>query len=150
MVLDTLENAHLYTGLGPRFVAAFKFLREQNLATVRAGRHEIQGDDVYALVQDNQTKTGLTKYEAHKRYADVQYIVSGIERIAHMNVKQIEVTQAYDEANDYLLGEGGGGTVLQMRAGMFAVFSPQDAHMPNCALDQPSPVRKVVVKVRVG
>ena len=37
-----------------------------------------------------------------------------------------------------------------MREGMFMILFPQDGHMPCTAIDGPSPIFKVVVKVPVG
>ena len=149
MILDKLENASLYAPLGLRFAAAFEFLRREDLATLPAGRYEIQTSDVFALVQDNVTKLGLTTYEAHRKYADIQYLVRGFERMGYANLEQLKVAKPYDENDDYLLAEGGGGTLLEMRAGLFAIFFPQDAHIPNMAAREPSQVRKVVIKVRM-
>jgi len=44
----------------------------------------------------------------------------------------------------------GDGNFLTVSAGMFVIFFPQDAHMPYLAAAAPGPVRKIVLKVRVG
>ena len=54
----------------------------------------------------------------------------------------------YDEARDFLPADGEG-EFLRMTAGDFAMFGPQDAHMPGMALGGPAPVRKIVLKVAV-
>jgi len=34
--------------------------------------------------------------------------------------------------------------------GYFAIFFPQDGHMPQLCVENPEPVKKVVIKVRIG
>ena len=149
MILDKLSSASHYTSLGPRFAAAFDFLKRTDLNSLAPGKHEIQGSDVFALVQDNETRTGLKTYEAHRQYADVQYLVRGRERMGYANIADLKVTKEYDSKDDYLLLEGEGGSMLEVPAGSFAIFLPQDAHIPGAAAGEPAKVRKVVVKVRV-
>lgn len=150
MILDTLANGHLYSPVHPRFAKAFEYLRSTNLASLSAGRQAIDGDDVFALVNLYDTKAVAdSKWEAHRKYIDIQYMVSGTERIGVAPLADLEVTKTYDDKDDYLL-LAGKGTMLQMRAGLFAVFYPHDAHMPNVSpAETPVKVRKVVVKVRV-
>lgn len=150
MILDTLANAHLYHSVHPRFAAGFEFLRTQNLHALAAGRQPIDGDNVYALVNLYDTKAVAdSKWEAHRRYIDIQYIVTGTERMGVAPIADLQVTKPYDEEGDYLL-LAGQGTMLAMHAGLFAIFYPHDAHMPNVSpAETPVKVRKIVVKVRV-
>ncbi len=149
MIVDHLQNAPLYFALGPRMEAAFRALRSGELLRSESGRHELVGPDVFAIVQHYETKPRrLGKWEAHRRYADIQFIVSGVETIGHSLVSDMRIVQEYDDEKDvvFLVGQGSFAT---LRAGMFAVFYPHDAHMPGLAADAPAPVHKIVVKVRV-
>lgn len=149
MVIDTLTHASTYGSLGSRIERAFTWLRENDVASLSAGRHEIDGDAVFALVQDITTKpAGQGVWEAHRRYLDIQAPVTGDENIGYAPIHTLEVTQAYDEARDYCLLRGEG-TLQHLRPGMFALLLPQDAHMPGIAVGGPQAIRKVVVKVLV-
>src|SRR5262245_7996093 len=112
MIYDTLQNASLYAvpgTLGSRIAKAFDFLRRPDLATVERGRHDIDGDNVFALVQDYETKPREQgKWEAHRKYIDVQYVVSGDECIGYANLGTLKITKDYDDKDDYLLAEGSG------------------------------------------
>jgi YhcH/YjgK/YiaL family protein len=61
-----------------------------------------------------------------------------------------KVTMAFDESKDAalfaLIPEG---VPVQVRAGQYAIFYPDDAHIPSCAWGAPAEVLKVVVKVKV-
>ena len=41
------------------------------------------------------------------------------------------------------------GDQLQVEAGFFAIFTPQDAHMPGIAITEPNHIKKVVIKVAI-
>ena len=149
MLVDQIRHGDAYACLHVGLAQAFAFLASAPLAALAPGRHAITGDRVFALVQDYLTKppdTGV--WEAHRRYIDVQYVVLGTERLGYAPLDRLTVTQPYDAAKDLVLLAGEGDRVTAT-AGTFVVFFPHDAHMPGLALGEPSPVRKVVVKVAV-
>lgn len=150
MILDTLPQWQRYAALNPRFARAFAFL-EQVTPTVADGRHEIDGDDVFALVQRYQTRPVAGQPEAHRRYVDIQFIVAGREGIQWAPLESLtEVTKPYDDATDAGFFAAGGALVpVRVAAGQFAILFPDDAHAPCCAWAEPEPVIKIVVKVAV-
>ena len=87
-------------------------------------------------------------WESHRRYADVQFVQTGHERIGWAPLSAMTVTRPYDLEKDVQLLSGSG-TMLPVPAGTFAIFLPQDAHMPCIAADKPAPVRKIVIKLGV-
>ena len=149
MILDKIEHSALYAPISPRIAKALAWLREADVKALPAGRHDIDGDAIYALVQDIVTKPAEEGvWEAHRRYLDIQSPVTGHERIGYAPLEALTVTRPYDEAGDYCLLSGDG--VLQrLTPGMFAMLLPQDGHMPGIAADEPRAIRKVVVKVLV-
>lgn len=149
MVIDKLSNAKLYEAISPRFAKAFEFLRKPDLATTADGKYVLQGDEVFALVQSYDTKPKEQgTFEAHRKYIDIQFVVSGDECMGYANLADLKVKKEYDGKDDYLLAEGPADFV-RVRPGMFTIFYPQDAHIPCSAIDKPSKVKKVVVKVLV-
>lgn len=151
MVIDTLQNAILYYHLGPRFVKAFQYLTETDFTQVPKGKYEIDGDHLFAIVNEyNTVPASGEQMEAHKKYIDVQYIVHGQELIGHDFLRQQTPSKAYDEASDYWLFGGAPSFFSRMEAGMFAIFFPTDLHMPNILVKESSPVKKVVLKLSVG
>ena len=148
MIVDKLENASMYAGCCEKLAGAFRWLCETDLTAIDTGRHDIDGDNVFALVQDYETKPLSQGFlEAHRKYTDIQYIVSGVERIGYANIDDV-TSEPYDQEKDFLKLTGPA-DMITMNAGMFAVFCPQDAHMPGIAVEESSAVRKVVVKVIV-
>ena len=150
MILDTLSHWRRYAGLNPRFATAFAFL-EQVAPTIADGRHEIAGDDVFALVQRYETRSAAGQPEAHRRYVDIQFLVTGREVIQWAPLESLtEVTKPYDDAQDAGFFAAGAAMVpVRLAAGRFAILFPEDAHAPCCAWADPEAVVKVVVKVAV-
>lgn len=151
MILDTLPLWHRYAPLNRRFSRAFAFL-EQVTPDIAVGRHELDGDDLFALVQRYQTRPSAgMQLEAHRRYIDVQFLARGSEVIHWAPLASlIEVTLPYDAAKEAaFFAAAPGMTPVRLVAGQFMILFPDDAHMPCCACDGPEEVLKVVVKVAV-
>ena len=151
MIIDSLDNASVYETLGSRFAKAFDYLRSGRATTDAVGTHQLDGDNLYVSIQEYNTKPHEKgRWEAHREYADVQFVVSGREAIGYVPLADVTEEQAYNAEDDvaFFTGEG---IRLRVPAGTFTVFLPQDVHMPGLAADgQSQPVRKVVVKVRIN
>ena len=146
MIIDQLKNAAMYYGIGPRLERALRFLNFMDLENAAPGRHEIAGEQVFAMVQEYDSKRREEGFwEAHRKYIDVQYVVSGVEKMGYASIDGLQAGE-YDEEKDFV-GFEGEGEFLVMSAGTFMILGPQDAHMPGMAVDEPQPVKKVVVKV---
>jgi biofilm protein TabA len=151
MILDSLPLWRRYSSLNPRLARGFAFL-EQLSADVAVGRHEIDGDAVYALVQRYHTRpVEQMQLEAHRRYIDIQYLASGREVIHWAALASLAAaTKPYDTVTDAALyATTPDMTPVQLQAGQFAILFPDDAHAPCCAWGDPAEVLKVVVKVEV-
>jgi len=152
MILDTLAQAHHYSALSPHFAKAFAFLRQVRDDTP-VGRVEIDGENVYAFVQQHFTKpVEERQYEAHRKYIDIQYVQRGRELIYWAPLPQLtDVTMPFDAEKDAALYNIiPDGVPVQVRPGQFAILFPEDGHVPSCAWGAPAEVLKVVVKVRVS
>lgn len=146
MVSDLLSNAPRYAALGRRVARGLRFLAETDLATLAVGRHEIDGERLFVLVSEYVPKAQATcRWEAHRKYIDLQYVVSGVERIGVAPAASMRETGC--EADRDLVWLEGEGDFLTLGAGRFVLLWPGDAHMPGVATDPPESVRKVVVKI---
>ncbi|MEZ4620429.1 MAG: YhcH/YjgK/YiaL family protein [Caldilineaceae bacterium] len=157
MIIDRLSNmqAPQYasllannSGLSQRLRAGFEFLQQTDLESLEPGTIHIDGDRVFAMIQHYNSKPRAQGFwESHRKYIDIQYVVSGLEFLGYANVGQL-TNGEYDAAKDLIMHEGVGSFVL-LPAGMFTLLFPADAHMPQIAVDDPHLVKKVVVKVAV-
>lgn len=145
MIIDKLSNADLYYGLHPRIKKGLEFLIENDINSLSPGRYEIEGSDLFVVIQEYETiQIEQGRWEAHDTYTDIQYMIRGAERMGYANVGDLEVTEQHRE-KDLLFLEGNGDLLL-VNEGFFTIFSPQDAHMPMLYAHEPQYVKKAVVK----
>lgn len=148
MILDTLGNAAKYAGLKMGISEAFGFLDQPGLADLPDGKYEILGDRVYAMVaHESGRKASDAQMEGHRKYIDIQYIISGDESMGWAPREDLANSVDYDEEKDLEFFEGEPESLIRVPPGSFAVFLPSDAHLP---LIGKGPIHKVVVKVAVG
>jgi YhcH/YjgK/YiaL family protein len=130
----------------------FEYLARTDLAALPLGRTDISGDDVYIMVSEAETRPPeQVKFEAHRRYIDIQLVVRGQEAIGVAPAAALVTAEPYDAAKDIeFFATPRESATLALRAGDFAVFAPGDAHRPSLHLDGPHVSRKAVVKVSVA
>ncbi len=149
MIKDSLYHSARYESLHPSFSKAFHFLKTTNLAALAEGKHIIDGDNIFALVQEYKSKsTEGCQSEAHKKHIDIQYVISGKELMGHTTLYQQKESKAYDEKDDYALYNEQL-SFIEVKSGEFTVFFPQDIHMPCIKVKEEEQVKKVVIKIKV-
>ena len=147
MILDTLAMGTRYAALHPAFSKAMAFLNATDLAALPEGRHDIDGDRVYALVMQVQGRgQSAARLEAHRRYIDIQVTVTGEEVIGWRQARGCTADEPFDAKTDLGFFRDVPLAWITIPAGCFAVFYPEDAHAP---LAGSGPALKVVVKVAV-
>ena len=148
MILDTIENYQLYKAINERIAKGFDFLRTTDLNAIPSGKHDIDGDTIFALVQEYQTKPlNECKLESHKKYIDIQYVIRGEEMMGvtiQNNQKIIEI----NEEKDYTFYEGNT-SLVRVSKGIFTIFFPDDLHQPCVQIESAAEVKKVVIKVLI-
>lgn len=142
-----------YNGLGysPVLVRVLDWLKSTDFKQLPLGRHDIDGDNIFAMLQEVTTKKiADTRPESHKDYLDVQFVIDGQEKMGFLPDYGIEkVTEAHPDRDLYFYASEvtDEGFVLAT-PGTYVVFYPEDIHRPCCAVnDEPAKVLKIVVKV---
>ena len=162
MIVDTLSslkspvyggllNSHGGAfGLGERLRKGLAWLQETDVLALSPSRIEVDGDKVFAMIQHYDSKPAAKgAWEAHRKYIDIQYVAEGEELMGYANLGAL-AAGPYDADKDFLLLQGQG-TFVKVPAGSFVILFPEDAHMPQIAVDdKPSPVKKVVLKIAVN
>lgn len=147
MIIDKLSNYKTYAGVSKRIAKAFEYLSKTDLKSLAVGKYEIEGAEVYASVSEyNSKEEGKGKWEAHEKYIDIQYIIEGAEQMGYANISKFKANVEYNPVKDIVFGTAEG-ELVTVNKGMFAIFFPQDAHMPSMAIGESKPVKKIVVKV---
>ncbi len=56
MIFDKIENRALYSEINARIKAALNYISSTNLDSIKLGKHIIDGDNIFALVNEYETK----------------------------------------------------------------------------------------------
>ena len=149
MIVDVLKNKDIYCGISAGIMKAFKFIEDFNKSELPVGRYDLDGDNVYAMVQNYDTLPQTEKkWETHKEYIDVQYVAEGNEKIYWVNVEGLIPCTEYNIEKDYMLFDGFEGNGVILEKGAFMILFPEDAHKPGCTNAKTMNINKIVVKVK--
>jgi YhcH/YjgK/YiaL family protein len=152
MITATLSQLHWYKSISQHFARAIDFVLTTNLASLETGRHDIDGDNVFAIVNEYTTKpTEECDPESHREYADIQIMITGVERFGYAPLGTAAPTTEYDEEKDVAFYTLPGEEIsyIRLTPGQFIIFFPTDIHQPEVFQNQPDLVRKLVLKVAV-
>ena len=125
-----------------------QFLRRPDLKDLPLGRQEIDGDNVFAIVAENDLKPigEVQRPEFHKRYIDIQAPLTGTELFGVPDLPEEVANGPFDEKGDGALFDAKC-PMQAVKPGECIIFEPLVAHAP-CHTDVPGTrVRKVIVKV---
>jgi len=133
-----------------RWQQAFQFLKTANLNELSAGRQELDGKHLYISVDEYISKDkSETRYESHRKYIDIQYIIEGEEQMGLTTLEKVEVTEPYNEEKDIVFYAFDGGDFIKATPDNFLIFFPEDAHRPMIKLNENTKVKKIVVKIEI-
>lgn len=132
MIVDALDQNARYHALHPGFRQAFEFLARPDLVRLAPGRYELDGSRIYVGVTEETGRSlAAARLEAHRRYIDIQMPLVGEEQIGWRALADCRtVATDYDDAKDVVFFADAPDTALHLRPGLFAVFFPEDGHMP--------------------
>jgi YhcH/YjgK/YiaL family protein len=152
MIVDVLANWRAYADLIPGLSAAFRFLEETDLGKLEMGEYEIEGRSIFALSMPGPSAPiADAPFETHARHLDVHCLASGEEIIGWAPLAGLRVRTEYDPAKDLTFYDPPAEwTHVEMRPGRFAIFLPDDPHLPGRHRDTPREMHKIVVKIRVS
>ena len=127
----------------------FEWLKTNDLDTIAPGRYIIDEGNVTATVSEAPApEPENVRWEAHKNFNDLQYIVKGKARMGSVPVSEATVAEAFDPNRDigYYNADG---ELYTAEPGAFFIFTPDDVHRPGIkAENYDEPVRKIVIKIR--
>lgn len=149
MIVDNIENAKRYFNNESIFAKTLRFLGSTDFTTIDDGKYESDDPDMFYIVQRYATKPFPSgNLEAHHKFIDIQYLVSGEETIGYSHIDLLENIIPYKPEHDvaiYRLAQTISRIVLQPK--QFCLFFPWDAHLPSQFTEKSSPVLKVVAKI---
>lgn len=151
MISDNLNNAKQYFSLSEKIKRGFEFLLNSDLKNMQDGKHIIDGDEIYANVQTLITKpVEEAKWEAHRKYIDIQYVIKGKEKMGYGILSDFnETVVKYDDDKDITFLNGKNYNYIDVKEGNFVVFYPNDVHAPMLSVSNCEEIKKVIVKIKI-
>lgn len=148
MITDKIENIYLYSDI-PQKVKDFILNIKPDLPIGRV----VLSDDIYVNIETYQTKpVSEAKFEAHKKYIDIQIVASGKEKIAYTCKHNLTENKPYNLEKDIVFYKEpvNGCPEVCLDGTNFVMLLPHEAHAPQiCEDNLPAEVKKIVVKIRV-
>ncbi len=149
MIVDSLKNAELYYGVCPRMQRAFELLADVDLASLEAGKHLLDGEDIFVNIMEPQLKVAAdAKLEIHNVYADIQILIAGESEGFGWSERSAlkDAVEPFDEAKDVQFFNDPYQFTFYLRKGQFTILMPEDGHAPMIGEGE---VKKAIVKVRI-
>lgn len=150
MIFDSIHNYKNYIGY-PELYEVLSFLANLNEGELVEPNTVLIPDRIFCNpVKFISKSEDECKYEAHKKYIDVHYIVKGVEGIATADVNNLHKDTTFDETKDIGFYTGKEEGRYCLKKGDFMVCYPSDAHKVGIAMKEPQEIEKIVVKIRVS
>ena len=147
MICDDLANFEdyvIFEDEATRKIADFIKNLDKNNAV---GKYEIDGEKIFAMISSYETRKEA-EYEAHREYVDIQLVLIGEEYIYVGSSAGAIQTKKYSPDCEFFKFTPESANCLNIHVGNFAVFMPNELHMPNMdSCNGTSTNLKVVVKV---
>ena len=149
MIFDEITHLNKYTPLSKSFEDSFKFLIRRDFSLEKPQTYEIGSEGIYAILQEYAPKKKADRsIESHHKYIDIQFMVEGKEYLGYAYKNNLK-SCGYDTEHDTELFTGDI-TLLPFHKNYFAIFFPEDAHMPGVkSHGSTQTVKKIVIKVPV-
>ena len=146
MVVDSLSHIARYKGLHPNLDTAIEWLSRYTPAELENGRNAIDGDRVFLSIMDAELRDAETAaFEYHRRYADLQFVLSGSEHWGFTEEAESKGDFHFTEDCGFASGTENAGGIL--KEGYFVLFFPGELHKPGCRTPSCTRVRKAVIKI---
>ena len=113
------------------------------------GRYELDGDNIFVLIQDQTTASVENKRaESHRNYIDIQYLFTGKEVQGYAPLLPGVTGEEPAGKDNIFYADVENEQFVTLHPGEFTVFFTNDIHRPNCTMDEPVNIHKAVVKIK--
>lgn len=145
MIFDLIKNMASYHYIASRMESVIDYIENTDLSTLH-GKTLISGENIFVLTQHAQLKeVSAARWEVHRKYLDIHIPLSEKEWIQYAPAETLTRFGLYSPQTDIQFSDDTrDGMMMAMHVGCFAMFLPQDAHMPCLGAGS---VDKLVIKV---
>ena len=138
--------------LEKRICDAKEYLSNIDVTSFEKNVRYSENDDFSFVIQEYETKTqDKCQLESHRRYIDIQIIVSGQEMMDIVDVSRLTPRTEYDSQGDIIYWNAPKRMARTTLAqGDCIILYPENAHRGAIAKDASSRVIKIVGKIKVN
>lgn len=147
MIIDKIENAHLYYSISSDVEECLKYLESKAYPTEVTARYKVGEKTSFNVSKYISNDPAKREWEAHEHCLDLQFVISGTESIYYANRSQMTYT-GKEEGKDHLCYEGEG-SMLKLQAGYFCILFPDDVHKTKTLWQNPCEILKGVFKIKI-
>lgn len=149
MILDSLSNLRLYRTVHPLLPVVSEFIFGHDCGELEPGKISLGHGITVGTNEYFTTAPESCRLECHRKFVDLQLVLSGVEEIGYACSGNCSPLTPYDREKDVEFFTGIMNRIT-LQPGLFALFFPQDAHMPGLVSGAAGcSVRKMVAKIPV-
>lgn len=134
---------------------AVTFLAHNDFTDFAPGKIDLIPGKMFCLLQEmHSVPFELARPESHRKFIDIQYLISGDERMGVSRAESGQHTVVDDRTSyqDIMFWQVESEEAhIVLTPGMFVIFFPDDIHRPCCHLENSSTkkLRKAVMKIDI-
>ena len=132
------------------FDTAIAYLAETDVAALDNGRHPVDGDKIFAMVQKLTTApVEQRRYEVHRDYIDIQVLLKGREMHWYSTLYPTTspAEDQLDSTDIAFYSAPADAAPLVVAPWRYVVYFPGELHCPACSVDGPEDIIKVIMKI---
>ncbi len=126
--------------------AVFEFMKK-DLAALEVGKYPLV-EGVTAIVSEyNSKEPENARWEAHHNFIDLQYVISGAEKMGVMPIAEAQNAGEYNAEKDVIFYGENEGSLYEATPETYFLFFVSDLHRPCIKVNESAPVKKLVIKI---
>ena len=150
MIYGRISDSSRYYAINEMFPKAFEFIQRAKKEELSVGRYEIDGDNLFAIIQEYDSKAVQEcVFEAHRKHIDIQCVLSGNEIIEVADIADVYSIKEYSSDSDIEFFEcNSKRKKYVLNEDDYCIFWSTDVHKPGICNEKTSKIKKIVVKVK--
>ena len=146
MIFDKFDRLSVYYDSVPYLREICEELSEKDLSALEIGTYYTEKSHIKYMVQSYETQESK-KPEAHKKYADLQLVISGKERFDFASVSALP--ESFKEVDDIGFYSEALSSSLVLGEGEAVIVFPYEPHTPGLTADTAAVMKKIVAKIPI-
>ncbi|HPB17145.1 MAG: YhcH/YjgK/YiaL family protein [Clostridia bacterium] len=150
MINGNIEGLGISSCMDDYLLKAIEIMKKLSIKSP-LGKVAVNGDDFYYTVMEVEVNpVNEIKFEMHKKYIDIHYLIKGNEKIGVANGRKLGILVPYVEEKDCAICKDGEFmSIIAMEEKDFCVIFPYEAHKPGGMNNEFGKIKKAVFKIKV-